>query len=262
MEGYPTDCQPTGLNAWQLKLVAIVAMVIDHLAFAFVPDGTPLAVVMHFIGRITGPTMFYFAVEGYYHTHNLKRYLLRLAAFAGISYFPFLLFHAGGDVGSLNPLRLNVIYTILLGVLAVTVRHHVRNPVLKFLLILLLFTLGMLGDWAVYGVIIILVFDFYRGDFRNQAVGYALVTLLGVGVLRMWTSPVQSLIYFGEFSLDKEVFWYYISECGMFLPLLLLRRYNGERGPSEGWRRWLFYLFYPAHLLLIGGAQFLMLQAS
>ncbi len=262
MEQYQTDGQRVGLNAWQLKLIAIVAMVIDHLAFSFVPDGTFLAVAMHFIGRITGPTMFYFAVEGYHHTRDLTRYILRLVIFAGISYFPFLLFHAGGDVGSLNPLRLNVIYTILLGVLAVTVRHHVKNSVLKLLLILLLFTLGMLGDWAIYGIIIILVFDFYRGDFRNQAVGYALITLLGVGVLRIWTSPFQSLIYLGEFSLNLETFLYYLSDSGMFLALFLLSRYNGERGPSGGWRRWLFYWFYPAHLLLIGGIQFLMLRTG
>ena len=55
MEQNQTDGQRVGLNAWQLKLIAIVAMVIDHLAFSFVPDGTFLAVAMHFIGRITGP---------------------------------------------------------------------------------------------------------------------------------------------------------------------------------------------------------------
>ena len=48
----------------------------------------------------------------------------------------------------------------------------------------------------------------------------------------------------------------------MFLALFLLSRYNGERGPSGGWRRWLFYWFYPAHLLLIGGIQFLMLRTG
>ena len=38
MEQYQTDGQRVGLNAWQLKLIAIVAMVIDHLAFSFVPE--------------------------------------------------------------------------------------------------------------------------------------------------------------------------------------------------------------------------------
>jgi len=90
MEQYQTDGQRVGLNAWQLKLIAIVAMVIDHLAFSFVPDGTFLAVAMHFIGRITGPTMFYFAVEGYHHTRNLNRYLFRLAAFAARSLYAIM----------------------------------------------------------------------------------------------------------------------------------------------------------------------------
>ena len=42
-----------------LKFIAAAAMLIDHIAFAFVPDGTAPAIVMHFIGRITGPTMFF-----------------------------------------------------------------------------------------------------------------------------------------------------------------------------------------------------------
>ena len=39
---------------------------------------------------------------------------------------------------------------------------------------------------------------------------------------------------------------------GMFLPLLLLRYYDGTRGTDRPWGKWLFYLFYPAHLLLLG----------
>ena len=64
-------------------------MVIDHIAFAFVPDGTLLAILLHSIGKITGPTMFFAAVEGCHHTRNLNRYLLRLAVFALVSCFPF-----------------------------------------------------------------------------------------------------------------------------------------------------------------------------
>lgn len=66
-----------GLSLNQLKAVAVAAMVIDHIAFAFVPDGTLPAVLLHTIGRITGPTMFFAAVEGYHHTRDLDRYLLR-----------------------------------------------------------------------------------------------------------------------------------------------------------------------------------------
>lgn len=54
-----------GITLNSLKYIAILAMTIDHIAFAFVPDGTPLAIVMHIVGRITGPVMFFSAVEGY-----------------------------------------------------------------------------------------------------------------------------------------------------------------------------------------------------
>ena len=81
-----------GLTVNTLKYIAILAMVIDHIAYAFVPSGTALSIVMHFIGRTTGPIMFFSAVEGYHHTSNIRKYILRLTIFAIISWFPFLYF--------------------------------------------------------------------------------------------------------------------------------------------------------------------------
>lgn len=103
------------LSALSLKLIAIAAMVVDHIAFTFVPYGTPLWTVMDAVGKLTGPIMFYMAVEGFHHTRSIRRYLARLAVFAGVSYFPFLYFCAMGQPEQMNPLRLNVIYTIFLG---------------------------------------------------------------------------------------------------------------------------------------------------
>ena len=56
------------LSALSLKLIAIAAMVVDHVAFTFVPYGTPLWTVMDAVGKLTGPIMFYMAVEGFHHT--------------------------------------------------------------------------------------------------------------------------------------------------------------------------------------------------
>lgn len=112
------------LSALSLKLIAIAAMVVDHIAFTFVPYGTPLWTVMDAVGKLTGPIMFYMAVEGFHHTRSIRRYLARLAVFAGVSYFPFLYFCAMGQPEQMDPLRLNVIYTISLGVLAVWVRRR------------------------------------------------------------------------------------------------------------------------------------------
>ena len=70
------------LNANQLKIIAIIAMLIDHVALSFLPSQTVLYQIMRAIGKITMPIMCYFIAEGYYKTSNIKKYLLRLILFS------------------------------------------------------------------------------------------------------------------------------------------------------------------------------------
>ena len=80
------------LNRTQLKLIAICAMVCDHLAWGFLDFYTPLAQILHIIGRLTIPIMCFFIAEGYRHTSNLRRYIHRMICFWLISILPFYLF--------------------------------------------------------------------------------------------------------------------------------------------------------------------------
>ena len=102
------------LNRNQLKYLVIVAMLIDHIAWAFVPTTSLLGQVMHFIGRLTGPTMAYMLVEGYCYTRNVKKYALRLGIFALLSWIPFSYFEYG-KIG----LQFGVIYTLFLSLLGI-----------------------------------------------------------------------------------------------------------------------------------------------
>lgn len=54
------------LNRNELKYLVIIAMLIDHIAWAFVPTASLLGQIMHIIGRLTGPTMAYMLADGYY----------------------------------------------------------------------------------------------------------------------------------------------------------------------------------------------------
>ena len=68
------------LNSHTLKLIAIIAMTIDHVADLWYP-GMPnniICVIMHLIGRLTAPIMFFFICEGFFYTKNLKKYIIRL----------------------------------------------------------------------------------------------------------------------------------------------------------------------------------------
>ena len=70
--------QKFGLNSNILKLIAIISMTIDHVAWALFPGFSthPLAIVMHILGRIACPVFCYFIVQGYLHTKSFKKYFL------------------------------------------------------------------------------------------------------------------------------------------------------------------------------------------
>ena len=243
-----------GISANTLKLIAILAMLCDHIALLFVPPYTALWVGMHLVGRITGPVMFFFVAEGYRHTRSANRYTLRLALFAALSYLPYLYM----ETGSLLPdayswLNFNVIYTILVGLLAVRVRHELANPYLKVILILLLGLLSIPGDWGLIGFTMIFAFDFFHDSFTEQAVAYTFIVLFQHGTLNTLLYPLTTYLAIGQWvPLDPQSGMTLLIDLGMFLPLLLLRRYHGRRGRGGRLAKWGFYLFYPAHMLLLG----------
>lgn len=79
------------LTGNQLKMIAIIAMTIDHLTSVLYPDYPTdwRIITLHIIGRLAAPVFWYFIAEGYYHTHDIKRYAIRLFAFAVISHFAY-----------------------------------------------------------------------------------------------------------------------------------------------------------------------------
>ena len=87
-----TEKKPLSSNA--IKLIAIAAMTVDHIAWAVFP-GYPkefLPLLMHIIGRITCPIMCYCIAEGYHYTRNIRKYTVRLFVFALISHFCYIYF--------------------------------------------------------------------------------------------------------------------------------------------------------------------------
>ena len=122
------------LNANTLKLIAVLAMVLDHAATVFLADTAPAALFFHAVGQIAAPIMCFFVAEGYAHTSNLKKYLLRLFIAAVISHVPYALcfkftvwefWYVTG-----------VLWGLFLGLLAVTLWKKLRAPVWVRLLLL------------------------------------------------------------------------------------------------------------------------------
>lgn len=242
------------LDSNQLKWIAIICMLIDHVAWAFVETESPLGIIMHFIGRVTGPTMFFFIAEGYFHTRNIKRYALRLFIFGILSWIPFSLF----ETGNLLSLNLGVIWTLFLGLLALWACDKPINPFLKFAAVLGCCTLSLFGDWAIFGVLYVAAFGMASphrgGSFKKQCIWFTLITCLMIlpdalyALTLLGTSPTAEQILF-----LNQVGKFVLINIGCFLPLILLKFYNGARGGGKhkSFNKWTFYVFYPAHLLAL-----------
>lgn len=233
-----------GLNRNQLKYMVIIAMVIDHIAWSFVDRVNPLAGgTMHFIGRLTGPTMAYFVGEGYRYTGDAGRYQKRLALFALLSWAPYVYFKYGTlpvcfEDGQwiVNPIQ-SVIYTLFLGLTAIRLweNQKLTGP-LKVMGVILLCLLSCIGDWAVTDVLACLLVHIYRNHPRAKWTAYTLTFLLPQ-VLTVWLAGFEGN-------------WF---QLGVVLaPLMLILFYNGEEGSKAPLHKWFFYFFYPLHLLALG----------
>ena len=229
-----------GLNRTQMKLIAIIAMTADHVAMFLLPSGVEtgwfgLVFLMRAFGRLTGPTMFFFLAEGFRHTSSRRKYGLRLLVFGLLSQIPYALVHGHG----LFYPDFNVILTLFVSFLILAVSEKVENRGLSMLAVFGMMLVTLWSDWGLVGPLLAWFFWRHADDRPLQRRFYALICVL------MTVVPCLHYIQVGEA-------WYReIWQLGMFLFLPFLSLYNGEPGPRGPFSRWLFYLFYPAHLLVI-----------
>ena len=208
------------MTGFQLKLLAMLAMTADHIGAVFFPE-IPL---LRWIGRLAMPVLCFFIGEGLRHTRSPRRYLLRLTGFALLSELPFdLAFYGGIEWG-----HQNVYFTLALGLLAL---WAIQSRGMEGWLLALTAALAaeLLGcDYGMYGVLLILLLDRFHSARSEQLAGAALLNLAFFGLQTQTLSLIA---------------W----------PLLWL--YNGKRGRDD---RRLFYLYYPAHLCVLGILRFVL----
>ena len=236
------------LNGSLIKYIAIACMLSDHIAYCFVPPDTILHQIMRFFGRITAPIMCYFLTEGFHHTHDLKKYFMRMIAFAFISQIPFSFCFAGNPFAVFKS-GFSVITTLTVTLGALTVYHNEKiKREYKLPIILLLGLAASYSDWGINLMLFTFCFELARGDLKKQCIAYSAAALYYV--FPTIYSYVTMCIQNGEIGFFKSFY-----KLGIFMPILLISAYNGKRGGGKN-GKWIFYIFYPAHLLVIALIRF------
>jgi len=227
------------LNSNHLKLIAIIAMTIDHIADLLFPhfEAHPVAIVLHIIGRLTAPIMWFFICEGFFYTKNLKKYLLRMLLFAVISHFAYC-FAFGINYlpftdGIFN--QTSVIWPLFWAIVVLWIINKSNfKSWIQWILIILICLITFPSDWSCIAVMAIAFMYSHRGNVNKQTINMMFWVIIYALVSFFFVNKVYALI-----------------QLGVILVYPLLKMYNGEKGKAK-WMKWLFYIYYPAHLILVG----------
>ncbi len=227
-----------------LHILAMVLMLSDHTWSTLLPGQAWLTC----IGRIAFPIFAFMTVEGYFHTHNFKKYMKRMLICALVSEIPFNLMYNGTII---YPYHQNVIWTFMIALLGMKLMDELKTKGKLWLtiigdtfIVLICAVLGFATFVDYYGTGILMVFTFY---FFHE---------------RKWWC------YLGQFLamyyLNVEVlggFYYDITIAGIhfelvqqalallsFIPIWL---YQGKQGYHTKAFQYFCYAFYPAHMLVL-----------
>ena len=209
------------LTSNQLKLLAMVTMTLDHIGVHLFPQ----CLLLRIIGRLAMPIYAYMIAEGCAHTRNRKQYLLQLAGMALVCQLVYFI-----AMGSLFQCILVTFTLSILLIYAIEspVRWHAPAAFCGVVFFTLLLPQLLQGtdyaiDYGLWGVL--LPVAVYLGKTRKQKL---LLCAVALCLLALESGGIQWL------------------GLAALLPLAL---YSGKRGKAP--LKWLFYLYYPLHLVAI-----------
>ncbi len=235
------------LNAFQIKVFALVLMLMDHLGSAF-PQIFPMW--FHPLSRVVSPIFAFLLVEGFFYTRSRLKYNIRLwgwAAFMQVGNIIMNVLLKSREVSVHN----NIFATLALGLTIISIIEYSKNKtgVSKLLLMILAIILIPLCIFTEGGMAVlpfILITYSFRGNTKKQIIGYIIFSILLFVMSYNQYPTVKETIEMLMFNSD----FLFI----LVVPFMLM--YNGERGMNNKFSKYLFYVFYPLHLWLLAIVEF------
>lgn len=237
-----------GLSSFVLKIIAVVTMAADHLGLMFFSHHHSLYIITRGIGRISFPIFAFLLVEGFFYTHDRRKHGIRLGLFALISEVPYnMMYGSFFDLGKQNVLFTLFIGYMMIWALDIISRYQINysekllnrigatrlNMVLELFVMLAGFGTAYFikSSYSYAGVMLILCFYV----FRNHHIGRALSNMV----------------------FNMGMFGYALQWLGAF-SMIPIAFYNEKTGKYQ-WK-YFFYVFYPAHLLILVGLKIIYLR--
>ena len=231
-------------TSMSLHIMAMIFMLCDHLWGTVISGNDWLTCV----GRLAFPIFAFLLVQGYIHTRNLRKYVLRLLLFAVLSEIPFNL-----AMGSslFYPIHQNVLWSFLISIGLIHWNENIRNSRLWLRIltgcvtVLIGFVAGLLTmvDYYHAGILTVLVFYFFRRKKWWCFLGQ---------LLCLWYINIEML---GGFSYEITLFGdtqYIVRQGFALFALLPIWLYRGQQGHHSKVLQFIYYGFYPLHLLILG----------
>ena len=249
------------MNAFTLKMIALLAMFVDHVFDAF-PQSTPLWFKV--IGRLTFPIFVFLLAEGFRHTRSPQKFLLRLFAFAIITEPIYdWAFNRSRNVAMgyglwrvdfLN--NTNIFYTLFLGGMAIFAYQlliHYIKPLCKYRIVPILAALP-------FAALFMWVAEYLGAPYGWHGVLFIFVMYVVSSPkwLQLAVLAVMSVLQFHVFwpfirdgiRIDT---WFYVMIPAVLVTVPLIAIYNKKRGPSL---KWMFYIAYPAHIAVLAAVAY------
>lgn len=244
------------VNGGTLKLIALITMFIDHFGATIIESKLPtdatgeyagssgmflLYLVLRLIGRIAFPLYIFLLVEGFKYTRNRMKYLLRLVVFSFASEIAFDMAFNKISINDIKHLKLiefsyqNVFFTLALGFAALmcidATGKALQNKLTKAAAI------------VVIAVIFALIAKYLKTDYDASGVMAIVVMYLLRDKPKLGISMTILALVFLTFSKMINFL-----ELAALIDIWPISKYNGAKGKGN---KWFFYIFYPAHLLIL-----------
>jgi len=221
------------MSSFQIKVLAIVLMVVDHIGLFFFPN----LIILRIIGRLSFPLFAFLIANGAIYTKNINAYLRRLFIFACISQIPF--YFANNTIGLFG--YVNVLFTLFLGLFAIKIIKETKDKRIWFLAVLFscFFAIIFKTDYQAQGVLSIVLFYLFFNNLRFMVLSQILLSFICSTIV---------LIFNSYSSLQPiPLLPFYFNALGLF-SLIFISFYNKKEGKKA---KYLFYIFYPVQYVII-----------